>query len=259
MATVRGADPDKDVAVLTINVPKTASELSPIPLGASDSLKVGQSVLAIGNPFGLDHTLTTGVISGLGREVRSPSNRPISNVIQTDASINPGNSGGPLLDSDGKLIGMNTAIYTLSGSSAGIGFAIPVDTLKYEVETLIRDGRVLRPMLGIAYLDTSQARLLGVTKGVLVLRTAEGSSAALSGLRSTERLDDGSISLGDVIVGIDAAEIRTEADLLRALESHKIGDTVTLSVLRSDGSGVASSPLKLKVQLGAPPVQNAAF
>jgi S1-C subfamily serine protease len=142
-AQVSGVDPDKDVAVLSITLGKT-NNLKPIKVGKSNNLKVGQSTFAIGNPFGLDHTLTTGVISGLGREVRSPSNRPISNVIQTDAAINPGNSGGPLLDSAGKLIGMNTAIYSTSGASAGISFAIPVDTLKYEVDTLIRDGRIVR-------------------------------------------------------------------------------------------------------------------
>ena len=140
---------------------KNSIKLRPITLGRSNDLRVGQTAYAIGNPFGLDHTLTTGVISGLGREVRSPSNRPISNVIQTDAAINPGNSGGPLLDSSGKLIGMNTAIYSTSGASAGIGFAIPVDTLVFEVNTLIRDGRIVRPIMGISYLDSKLSKSIG--------------------------------------------------------------------------------------------------
>ncbi|CAM9729862.1 unnamed protein product, partial [Phaeothamnion confervicola] len=145
---VRGFDPDKDVAVLEIDgLPK--ERLQPLPLGTSAEVRVGQLALAIGNPFGLDHTLTTGVVSGLGREVRAPSGRPISNVIQTDAAINPGNSGGPLLDSSGRVIGMNTAIYSPSGASAGIGFAIPIDTLKSIVGQIIATGRVRRPLIGI--------------------------------------------------------------------------------------------------------------
>jgi S1-C subfamily serine protease len=230
VATVLGVDPDKDVAVLTI--PAQGKSFRPIQIGRSSNLKVGQSVLAIGNPFGLDHTLTTGVISGLGREVRSPSNRPISNVIQTDASINPGNSGGPLLDSSGDLIGMNTAIFSLSGASAGIGFAIPVDTLKYEVDTLIRDGRVLKPVMGITYLDASQARPLGVENGVLVLYASVGSPARDAGIRGTSKNNDGGISLGDIIIGVDDCDINTEADLFKALEVHKVGDRISLTLLR---------------------------
>lgn len=201
-ASVVGVDPDKDVAVLSLDLLGTdLNVLKPLKIGSSTSLKVGQQTLAIGNPFGLDHTLTTGVISGLGREVRSPSNRPISNVIQTDASINPGNSGGPLLDSSGRLIGMNTAIYSLSGSSAGIGFAIPVDTLKYEVETLIREGKVVRPVMGVSYLETSQARSLGINSGILVLDAPNGSPAKKAGVRGTRRTQSGSIDLGDIIIG----------------------------------------------------------
>ena len=141
-AKVVGVDPSKDLAVLKIDAPE--SDLYPIPLGTSGNLKVGQTAMAIGNPFGLDHTLTTGVLSGIGREVRSPIGRPISNVIQTDAAVNPGNSGGPLLNSAGKLIGINTAIYSPTGTSAGIGFAIPVNTIKYIIDTLIRDGKFIK-------------------------------------------------------------------------------------------------------------------
>jgi S1-C subfamily serine protease len=231
-ASVSGVDPDKDVAVLSVEV-ENSMKLRPIKLGTSSKLKVGQSTYAIGNPFGLDHTLTTGVVSGLGREVLSPNNRPISNVIQTDAAINPGNSGGPLLDSEGRLIGMNTAIYTLSGSSAGIGFAIPVDTLRYEVSALIRDGRIVRPIIGISYLASSQAKVFGIKSGVLVLAVPPGSNAANSGLRGTYRDASGTLSIGDIIVSIDSDPVESETDLFEALERHQVGDTVTVSVLRS--------------------------
>jgi S1-C subfamily serine protease len=253
VAAVRGVDPDKDVAVLTLE--GKDGVFKPLTAGSSRNLKVGQSVLAIGNPFGLDHTLTTGVISGLGREVRSPSNRPISNVIQTDAAINPGNSGGPLLDSSGDLIGMNTAIYSLSGASAGIGFSIPVDTLRYEVDTLIRDGRVQRPVIGITYLDTSQARMLGIDRGVLVLVTPEGSPAAAAGLKGTSRGANGNVLLGDVIVGVDAVEVNTEADLFKALETHKVGDVVGVTVrrLKLNAQEKTAATITVPVRLSAQP------
>jgi len=171
-AQLRGVDPDKDIAVLTVDdIPKSA--LRKIAVGTSSNLRVGASVFAVGNPFGLDHTLTQGVISGLGREVRSPTGRPITNVIQTDAAINPGNSGGPLLDSSGRLIGMNTAIYSPSGASSGVGFAIPVDTLSTVVKALVDDGRVRRPVLGITFLGGQQAKALGIDAGVLVLASEE--------------------------------------------------------------------------------------
>jgi S1-C subfamily serine protease len=190
-AKIVGVDPGKDIAVLKIECEPNV--LFPISVGTSTGLKVGQTAIAIGNPFGLDHTLTVGVISGTGREVKSPIGRPISDVIQTDAAINPGNSGGPLLDSSGKLIGMNTAIFSTSGASAGIGFAIPVDAVKFIVETLIKDGKVVRPVLGISFLGTKQARNLGITSGVLVLDVPPGSPPAIAGLRGTRRLDSGLI------------------------------------------------------------------
>jgi len=253
-AKVRGFDPDKDVAVLCIDDEEAKGLLKNrgISLGTSKDLKVGQYSLAIGNPFGLDHTLTTGVISGLGRVVRSPTNRPISNVIQTDAAINPGNSGGPLLDSSGKLIGMNTAIYTMSGTSAGIGFAIPVDTLKYEVNTLIRDGEIKRPAIGISYLETGRAKAFGIDKGVLILSVPESSNAAKAGVRGTERNDDGSIAVGDIIVGIDDAIIDDESDLFKALESHSVGEEVKLRVVRREkieGRGYFPSTIELPLEL----------
>jgi S1-C subfamily serine protease len=227
-----GVDPDKDIAVLKIDAP--VFDLIPIAVGESAKLKTGQEALAIGNPYGLDHTLTVGIISGTGREVRSPSGRPISNVIQTDAAINPGNSGGPLLNSSGQLIGMNTAIYSPSGGSAGIGFAIPADTLKFIVETLIRDGRVVRPVIGISYLEKQQAKALGISKGVLILDVPSGSPAYRAGLRGTRRMENGLIELGDIIKQIDNRPIDTETDLFEVLEDYKPGDRIKITVSRVD-------------------------
>ncbi|KAG7355161.1 peptidase S1C HtrA family protein [Nitzschia inconspicua] len=231
-AQVIGSDPGKDIAVLKIDAPEEL--LYPISVGKSAGLKVGQLSLAIGNPFGLDHSLTAGVISGLGREVRSPIGRPITNVIQTDAAINPGNSGGVLLDSGGRLIGMNTAIYSPSGASAGIGFAIPVDTVKYIVDTLIRDGKVVRPILGISFLESKQARALGIGRGVLVLDVPAGSPAAQAGLKGTRRTETGLVEIGDIIVKVGGTVIETEANLFEALEDYKPGDSVEVKVLRID-------------------------
>lgn len=229
-ATVVGVDPSKDVAVLKVDAPR--SLLKPITIGSSDNLKVGQQALAIGNPFGLDHTLTSGIISGTGRQVTSPSGRPINNVIQTDAAINPGNSGGPLLDSTGKLIGMNTAIYSPSGGSAGIGFAIPVATVQLIAETLIRDGQVIRPVLGISFLESRQARNLGINSGVLILEVPEGSAAAKAGLRGTRRTESGVLEIGDIITMVGTKVIDSETDLFQALEDYKPGDVVKIAVSR---------------------------
>lgn len=240
-ATVIGIDPTKDIAVLKVEAPR--SLLRPIAVGTSKGLKVGQQTLAIGNPFGLDHTLTSGIISGTGREVRSPIGRPITNVIQTDASINPGNSGGPLLDSSGKLIGMNTAIYSPSGASAGIGFAIPVDTVKAIVETLIRDGKIVRPVLGISLLESKQARALGISTGALVLEVPPGSPAAKAGMKGTRRLESGLVEIGDIIAKIGDTVVSTEADLFLALENYKPGDNVVITVLRT---AVVNDELQVK-------------
>lgn len=243
-ARVIGIDPDKDIAVLKVNAP--VFDLKPTELGSSSNIRVGQKALAIGNPFGLDHTLTVGIISGIGREVRSPSGRPISNVIQTDAAINPGNSGGSLLDSSGKLIGMNTAIYSPSGGSAGIGFAIPVDSLKYIVDILIRDGIVVRPVLGISYLQSAQARALGISRGVLVLDVPVNSPAFKAGMRGTKRTEDGLIEIGDVIIKIEDDPIETEADLIAALEKHRPGERVSVVVNRADSLNQDGRQLKLR-------------
>ncbi len=230
-ARVVGVYPDKDLAVLKIDAP--AERLKPIMVGSSTDLQVGQKVFAIGNPFGLDHTLTTGVISALGREIQSVTGRPIKDVIQTDAAINPGNSGGPLLDSAGRLIGMNTAIVSPAGVSAGIGFAIPVDEINRLTPQLIRHGKVIRPGLGVQIAHDRISRQLGL-EGVLILGVQPDSPAAKAGLRGTRRDTDGDVIIGDVIVGINQRKIRSVRELLDALADYQIGDTVTVRVLRGE-------------------------
>ncbi len=230
-ATVVGVEPDKDLAVLRIAAP--AEKLPPILVGTSKGLQVGQKVFAIGNPFGLDETLTTGVVSALGRTIESMRGRKIQDVIQTDAAINPGNSGGPLLDSAGRLIGVNTQIASPSGASAGIGFAVPVDTVNEVVPELIAHGRIVRPRLGVVPAPESVMRQLGLT-GVLVLSVQDGTGAATAGLRGTVRDRDGSLVLGDVIVGVAGKDVASYDDLVTALEKQKIGDTVPVKVVRND-------------------------
>ena len=231
-ATVVGSYADKDLAVLRIAAPK--SRLRPILVGSSEDLQVGQKTFAIGNPFGLDQTLTTGVISALGREIESANRRTIKNVIQTDAAINPGNSGGPLLDSAGRLIGVNTAIYSPSGSSAGIGFAIPVDEVQRVVPQLIKDGKITRPGLGVQVATDQLARQLN-QEGALVINVVPDSPAAKAGLRPTRKDRDGHIVLGDVITSLDGQPVKKANDLFSLLESKKVGDTVKLGLLR-DGA-----------------------
>ncbi|ETX01764.1 MAG: 2-alkenal reductase [Candidatus Entotheonella factor] len=226
-----GVAPSKDLAVLFIQAPR--NQLKPLALGTSHDLQVGQNVYAIGNPFGLDQTLTTGIISALGREISTTDDRTITGVIQTDAAINPGNSGGPLLDSAGRLIGVNTAIYSSSGSSAGIGFAVPVDTVNRVVPQLIRYGRIIRPGLGIQPLDDATARHHDLP-GVLILQIERGSAAHTAGLRGTWLDRRGRTVYGDIIVGIDAKPVRTTNDLLNILETHKAGETVTVEIIRED-------------------------
>jgi S1-C subfamily serine protease len=228
-AKLVGAAPEKDLAVLKIDAP--AERLHPIPIGTAGDLLVGQQVFAIGNPFGLDHTLTTGVISALGREIDSTARIPIRDVIQTDAAINPGNSGGPLLDSSGRLIGVNTAIYSPSGAYAGIGFAIPVDTVQWVVPDLIEHGRVMRPSLGVQVANAQVASQLGIT-GALILEVTPGSGAARAGLRPTRRDERGRLILGDVIVALDGKPVRTFGDLLLLLEEHEGGDSVRVTIER---------------------------
>jgi len=230
-ARVVGVAPDKDLAVLRIDAP--TAKLQAIPLGTSKDLQVGQSVFAIGNPFGLDQTLTTGVISALNREIESVTRRPIQGVIQSDAAINPGNSGGPLLDSAGRLIGVNTAIYSPSGVSAGIGFAIPVDTVHRIVTELIRSGKVTRPGLGVQVADEQIAQRLSVT-GVLIVDVAPGSAAARAGIQPTRRDSNGRVRLGDIITAVDGKKIESPNDLFLALEKYKVGESVNFTLLRND-------------------------
>ena len=225
-----GIAPDKDLAVLKIDAPRT--QLPAIPLGTSKDLQVGQKVFAIGNPFGLDRTLTRGIISALGREIESVTRRPIQGVIQTDAAINPGNSGGPLLDSAGRMIGLNTAIYSPSGTSAGIGFAIPVDIVNRVVPELIRFGRVSRPGMGIQLVDDQLAQEVGAP-GPIVYEVVPGSAAARAGIRPTRRDPTGRVHLGDVLVSIDGKKVTSANDLFLAMEGYKVGDTVTVGLLRS--------------------------
>jgi S1-C subfamily serine protease len=232
--------PDKDLAVLYIQAPK--SKLRPLRIGTSHDLQIGQKTYAIGNPFGLDQTLTTGIVSALGREIESANGRPIQGVIQTSAAINPGNSGGPLLDSDGRLVGVNTAILSPSGTFAGIGFAIPVDEVNRVVPQLVAalnkksgNQEMTPPRLGIQPAEDNLAQELGVNDGVLVIRVQPGSPAARAGLRPT-RQDPrtGRIRLGDVIVAIDGKPIANLKDLYSQLEQHQLGDQVTLTILRGD-------------------------
>jgi S1-C subfamily serine protease len=237
-----GVYPDRDLAVLWIKAQK--SKLVPIPIGTSHDLQVGQSAFAIGNPFGLDHTLTRGIVSALGREIKSVTNRVIRDVIQTDAAINPGNSGGPLLDSAGRLIGVNTAIYSPSGSSAGIGFAIPVDEVNRAVPQLIRHGKMIRPSLGVRTAEDQVMRRLGM-EGVLILQVMPNSPAAQAELRPTRRGEQGDIELGDIIVAVDGKPIKSKDDLNAALENHKPGDTITLTIVRDE------QRQDVKVTLGA--------
>jgi len=240
-ASLVGAEPDKDIAVLKINT--DGLRLTPIPIGTSKDLRVGQRVYAIGNPFGFDHTLTTGIISGLGREIKSVTERPIQGVIQTDAAINPGNSGGPLLDSAGRLIGMNTAIVSPSGAYSGIGFAVPVDTINRIVPQLIRSGRVKKPGLGIRVIENDLARRHGIV-GAIVADVLPGSPAEKNGLEGVHRAQNGAIELGDVITAIDDQIVEDGNDLLRALDEKSPGDRVKLQINRRGQSR------ELNVQLG---------
>lgn len=229
-AEVIGVAPEKDLAVLKIKT--SADKLVPLPVGISENLKVGQNVYAIGNPFGLDYTLTTGIISALGREINSQAGIPIRDVIQTDAAINPGNSGGPLLNSSGKLIGVNTAIYSPSGASAGIGFSIPVDVVSWVVPDLIEFGKISRPVLGVELLMNQQAAKNMGLEGPLVINVTRGSGADQAGLKGTTRKRNGNIDLGDIIIAVEDQKVSSNNDLILALEKYKPGEVVTLKINR---------------------------
>ena len=229
-ASVVGKDPDHDLAVLQINAMNL--NIAPLMIGSSNDLRVGQKVLAIGNPFGLDSTLTTGIISALGRTIQSMTKRYIHNVIQTDAAINPGNSGGPLLDSFGRLIGVNTAIMSPSGTYSGVGFAVPVDTVNRIVTKLMNYGKVGRPGFGISLIPEHIMSRAGV-EGVGILEVYKGSSAEEAGLREVKRLPNGRIEMGDIIIECDGSQVRKSADLIRILDRHEVGDEVDIVIIRN--------------------------
>lgn len=229
-AALVGASPAHDIAVLRIGV--GFKRPPPIPIGTSNDLKVGQKVFAIGNPFGLDWTLTTGIVSALDRSLQG-DNAIIEHLIQTDAAINPGNSGGPLLDSAGRLIGISTAIYSPSGASAGIGFAVPVDTVNRVVPQLIRRGKYIRPALGIEVDEGLNQRLqttMGVA-GIVILRVSPGSAAAQAGLKGSIVTRDGIVP-GDIITAVNGKAVDTVGKLFARLDDFAVGDVVKLAVLR---------------------------
>ena len=228
-ARVVGLDPDHDLAVLQIKA--APDSLVPIPVGSSSELRVGQKVLAIGNPFGLDHTLTTGVVSALGRTIKSMTGRTIDGVIQTDAAINPGNSGGPLLDSAGRLIGINTQIVSPSGTYAGIGFADPVATINRIVPELIQYGKLIKPGLGVTLIPDSIAKQWGIN-GLVIGRIVRGGPAERVGLKGVRESAGGRVELGDIITAIDGKPVATVDDLLNILEQHKVGDRVLVEYQR---------------------------
>ena len=246
-ASLVGASPAHDIAVLKIGV--GAKRTRAVPVGESSTLRVGQKVFAIGNPFGLDWSLTTGIVSALDRSLAADSGGSIDHLIQTDAAINPGNSGGPLLDSAGRLIGINTAIYSPSGASAGVGFAVPVDTVNRVVPQLIRTGRYIRPSLGVDIDESINQRLVTVLKtaGVYILRVAPGSAAAKAGLKPASLTREGNVIPGDVIVAVEGKPVDTVSRLGSILDDYKVGDTVKITVLRGD----AKTEISVTLQAGA--------
>jgi S1-C subfamily serine protease len=235
-----GGAPERDLAVLKIDAP--VEGLAALDIGESSTLDVGQKVFAIGNPFGLDQTLTTGIVSGLGRQLPTESGTILKDLIQTDAAINPGNSGGPLLDSAGRLIGVNTAIYSPSGVSSGVGFAIPVDAVQRVVPQLISRGEIKHADIGARYLPSSRL------PGALVAEVGESSAAKKAGLVPLKRRDDGTIELGDLIIGVEQMQVTSARELLLALQQYDVGQTVTLTVLR-DPSDKSAKPRQVKVTL----------
>lgn len=243
-ASLAGASPEHDIAVLKIGIGFKGPR--PIPIGSSGDLKVGQRVYALGNPFGLDWSLTSGIVSALNRSLVEDNGNPLDHLIQTDAAINPGNSGGPLLDSAGRLIGMNTAIYSPSGAAAGVGFAVPVDAVNRVVTELIRYGHYVRPAIGVHIDENLNERLEEATgiEGVFVLRVTPGSSAHEAGLRPARVSQDGEITGGDVIVSVNGKRIDSVARLLVTLDDYRVGDTVRLGVKR--GGKVIEIPIRLQ-------------
>jgi len=255
-AKLVGADPDTDLAVIRINAPKDL--LKVIPMGDSKDLKVGRKVLAIGNPFGLDRTLTTGIISSLGRKLRTEDGLVIDDVIQTDAAINPGNSGGPLLNSKGEIIGINSAIFSPTGSSVGIGFAIPVNTAKLIIQDLISRGYVAHPWMGVSIqtLIPDFAKILGlkVKRGVMIIEVIPGGPAYKGGLKGgSRRVRVGNSILfvgGDIITNVDGVPVKTTDDLMNHLKGLKPGKKIKLTIVRGSGEK------KFRLTLGERPRSN---
>lgn len=242
-AKLVGVAPDKDIAVLKLS--ELPAKISPVVFGSSKDLQVGQSSFAIGSPFGLDYTLTTGVISALGRKIDGIGGVKINDMIQTDAAINMGNSGGPLLDSGARLIGMNTVIFSTSGSSAGLGFAVPADTIKNVVPQLIQHGKLIRPGLGIGIVpDSMKRRILGNDKGIVVSYVDDKGSAAKAGIQGMTQDQFGRTYLGDIILSVDGQDVNNLDDIYQVLEKHKIGDEVMVKY-RREGKTLAT---KVKLQ-----------
>jgi len=239
-AKLIGSDPDNDLAVIKIEAPK--EKLKVIPMGDSKNLRIGQKVLAIGNPFGLERTLTTGVISSLGRTIRSDVGTLIEDVIQTDAAINPGNSGGPLLNSDGEIIGINSAIISPSGGSVGIGFSIPVNTAKRVIPELIAKGYVTYPWIGATIQplipEVAKFLKLKVERGAMIAEVVKGGPADKAGIRGgTQRIQVGNMIImvgGDIVVKADQHDTKTHDELIRYIREKKPGDTITLKVVRKE-------------------------
>ena len=235
-ASLVGASPIHDIAVLRIKISHRLSP--PLPIGTSRDLKVGQKVYAIGNPFGLDWTLTNGIVSALDRSLSEENGVTVQHLIQTNAAINPGNSGGPLLDSAGRLIGINTAIYSPSGASAGIGFAVPVDTVNRVVPQLIRNGKYTRPALGIEIDEDINQRLAAMLeiKGVVILNVPPGTSASAAGLKGVNATRDGSITPGDIITAVEGKPVGSVGKLVARLDDFRVGDKIKLTVMRQGKS-----------------------
>ncbi len=234
-AKVIGTEPRKDIAVLKLESRKAldlVKTIKPFVITPTDNLLVGQKAIAIGNPYGLDHSLTTGVISALGRKVPGVGGVSIRGMIQTDASINPGNSGGPLLDSQGQLIGLNTIIYSNSGASAGVGFAVPAADIEKLVQQIIQHGRVKLAGIGIERVEPKFARKLGVSKGILISQVIPKTPAAKIGLRGTYRTRSGRIHIGDIIIGVNGKPVGSYDELYNTLSKVKVGDEITLTVIR---------------------------
>ncbi len=231
-AEVVGVYPQKDIAVLKLK--KKPKKLYPIRPGVSKSLRVGQKALAIGNPFGLDHTMTSGIVSATDRKIRGVANVTIHGMIQTDCSINPGNSGGPLYDSQGKVIGMNTMIYSASGSSAGVGFSVPIDIIKSIVPQIIKHGKVKRPGLGIQLLEERLKYHFGIEEGIVIKYVDPKSPAAKAGLEGMSRDRRGRYLLGDILLKIDGKEVNNYDEIFNVLDNYNVGDEVKITFLRGD-------------------------